>query len=138
MTAGLFERETRPVFYKSKPQKVAVIGGGIAGAAMGYALFTRGCNVTIFEKNGLATGGSGNERGLCNPRISAQRGGEADFYSPAFNLAYNRFKKISEQYDIGFSACGSIHLISDKAKDKRYHSFTGNWGWHQDHDQPQR
>lgn len=133
MTTGIFEKETRQVFYKQKPQRIAVIGGGIAGAAMSYALSTRGCDVTIFEKNGLASGGSGNERGLCNPRISAHRGGEADFYSPAFNLAYHRFTEISKQHDIGFAASGSIHLISDDAKDKRYHSFAQNWGWHRDH-----
>ena len=133
MITGVFQKETRPTFYKPKPQKIAIIGGGIAGAAMSHALVHRKCDVTIFEKNALAAGGSGNDRGLCNPRISSQRGGEADFYSPAFNLAYNRFRKISKDHDIGFSACGSLHLMSDEAKHKRYHSFVENWGWNVDH-----
>lgn len=118
---------------KNRPQKIAVIGGGIAGAALAYTLSLRGCNVTIFEKNGLASGGSGNQRGLCNPRISASKGSEADFYSPAFNLAHRIFANISKEQDIGFKACGSLHMIADENKDKRYHGFKKNWGWHDDH-----
>lgn len=118
---------------KNRPQKIAVIGGGIAGAALAYTLSLRGCNVTIFEKNGLASGGSGNQLGLCNPRISASKGSEADFYSPAFNLGHRIFANISKEQDIGFKACGSLHMIADENKDKRYHGFKKNWGWHDDH-----
>lgn len=117
------------------PQKIAIIGGGIAGATLTYRLSARGCDVTLFEKNGLASGGSGNDRGLCNPRISASKGPEADFYSPAFNLAHRVFADLSINDDIGFQACGSIHMISDENKDKRYHGFKDKWGWHDDHAQ---
>ena len=118
---------------KNRPHKIAVIGGGIAGTALAYTLSLRGCDVTLFEKNGLASGGSGNQRGLCNPRISAGKGSEADFYSPAFNLAHRIFADISKEHDIGFKACGSLHMISDDNKDKRYHGFKKNWGWHDEH-----
>ncbi len=120
-------------YLKAKPQKIAIIGGGIAGAALAYTLSSRGKAITIFEKNELASGGSGNHRGLCNPRISANKGSEADFYSPAFNLAHRIFADISKTHDIGFRACGSLHLISDENKDKRYRGFKKNWGWHDDH-----
>jgi tRNA 5-methylaminomethyl-2-thiouridine biosynthesis bifunctional protein len=134
ITTAIFENGTTPILIKkSKPEKVAIIGGGIAGATLAYSLSSRGCNVTIFEKNGLASGGSGNDRGLCNPRISAGKGSEADFYSPAFNLAHRLFADISKEHDIGFQACGSLHMISDDNKDKRYHGFKKNWGWHDDH-----
>lgn len=133
-TTAIYEHGTNPLLIKKfKPEKIAIIGGGIAGAALAYTLTSRGCNVTIFEKNGLASGGSGNDRGLCNPRISNSKGSEADFYSPAFNLAHRLFADLSKTSDIGFQACGSLHMIADDNKDKRYHGFKKNWGWHDDH-----
>ena len=131
ITSGIFEHGTEPVLIKkTKPEKIAVIGGGIAGASLAYTLSARGCHVTLFEKNTLASGGSGNDRGLCNPRISASKGSEADFYSPAFNLAHRIFAELSQSHDIGFQACGSLHMIADENKDKRYNGFKNNWGWH--------
>lgn len=115
------------------PHKIAIIGGGIAGAALAYTLSARGRDVTLFEKNGLASGGSGNHIGLCNTRITGHRGPEADFYSTAFNLAHRIFANISSAHDIGFDDCGCLHLIIDAAKDKRYTGFANKWGWHSDH-----
>lgn len=133
-TTGILTQGPTPfMLKKSRPEKVAVIGGGIAGASLAYTLSTRGCDITLFEKNGLASGGSGNDRGLCNPRLSAGKGPEADFYSPAFNLAHRLFAELSQTDDIGFKACGSLHMIFDDNKDKRYHGFKKNWGWHDDH-----
>lgn len=131
---GIFEHGTTALILPgTRPEKVAIIGGGIAGAALAYTLSLRGCDITLFEKGGLASGGSGNDRGLCNPRISASKGSEADFYSPAFNLAQRIFSALSKEHDIGFQACGSLHMISDDNKEKRYHGFKNNWGWHDDH-----
>ncbi|MBL8641455.1 MAG: FAD-dependent 5-carboxymethylaminomethyl-2-thiouridine(34) oxidoreductase MnmC [Alphaproteobacteria bacterium] len=118
---------------KAKPEKIAIIGGGIAGAALAHQLSPYVLDITIFEKNGLASGGSGNDRGLCNPRISASKGPEADFYGPAFHLAHQIFGALSENEDLGFKSCGSLHLISDDNKEKRYHGFKDNWGWHDTH-----
>ena len=114
-------------------QKIAVIGGGIAGAAVASALLREGCEVTLFEKNGIASGASGNVRGLCNPRITALREIEADFYGPAFSRANKLYQDISKHTDIGYVTCGSMHLITDDRKDKRYRLFPDNWAWHSDH-----
>ncbi len=114
-------------------QKIGVIGGGIAGAAVAAALTREGCDVVVFEKNGIASGASGNVRGLCNPRITALREIESDFYGPAFSRANTLYRDISKHTDIGYVTCGSMHLINDDRKDKRYRLFPDNWGWHSDH-----
>lgn len=133
MTVGLFEQKINPTIAKDTPQNIAVIGGGIAGASLANALTQRAAKVMIFEKTGLASGGSGNPIGLYNPRLTTSRGFEADFYSPAFVLAHKIFKEISKHNDIGFDACGNLHAITDDQKEKRFHGFIENWGWHTDH-----
>lgn len=133
MTKGIFEGEKPITQNPPSAQNIAIIGGGIAGAALAYSLKNRQADVTIFERNGIATGGSGNQKGLCNPRITASRGPEADFYSPAFQLANKLFADISKEHDIGFTTCGSIHMMNDANKEKRFTDFVKNWDWHNDH-----
>ena len=61
-----FERE----FVPPKNNKVAIIGGGIAGASLAYELHLRGFEVSVFEKNeALGMGASGNECGLLSSLI---------------------------------------------------------------------
>ena len=133
MIVGVCTHQEKVDINQNRPQKIAIIGGGIAGASLAHTLHQNNCDVTIFEKNSLASGGSGNSVGLCNPRITHARGHEADFYSPAFNLAHKLFNDISQNNDIGFLASGNLHAITDAQKEKRFHGFIDNWGWNQDH-----
>ncbi|OIN86775.1 MAG: hypothetical protein AUJ12_03930 [Alphaproteobacteria bacterium CG1_02_46_17] len=130
MIVGTFEGDRGGDDFVIKPQSVAVIGGGIAGVAAASSLHDRGVEVHVYEKNGLASGGSGNVRGLFNPRFTAQRGFESDFYSSAFMQALRVFQNLD---DVGFDPCGSLHLVGDDQKQKRFDGFLGNWDWHQDH-----
>lgn len=133
MSIGIFEQKTPERTLLSIPKKIAIIGGGIAGTCLSYSLSQRGCDVTIFEKNDIASGGSGNIRGLCNPKFTAQRGIESDFYAPAFALAHRLFRDLSRHNDIGFTPCGCLHLFTDEQKERRLRGFQENWGWHGDH-----
>lgn len=112
------------------PEKIAIIGGGIAGAALVHALSPYLPDITLFEKTAIASGGSGNLRGLYNPRITALRGPEADFYSPAFSLAYKKFLQLSQSEAIDFVPNGCLHLMTDDQKENRFRSFIENWSWH--------
>lgn len=61
-----------PVPRAVRPARALVIGGGIAGCAMAWALTQRGVAVTLIESGaGLAGGGSGNPRGILHARFSA-------------------------------------------------------------------
>lgn len=114
-------------------QRVAVIGGGLAGTAAAYVLTQHRYNVDIYEVHDLATGASGNPLGLFNPRFSAQRSAESDFYASAFALAVRTFKTIQSQQDVRYQECGSLHLVTDAEKKKRFAGVSENWGWHTDH-----
>lgn len=130
MTVGVFEGKGIPQKDLTVPHKIAIIGGGIAGASCAASLQRYRKEVHLFEKNGIASGGSGNFRGLFNPRLTKLRGAESDFYSPAFARAVRFFGR---QDDVGFSACGSLHLVTDEDKAKRFQGMAENWGWHADH-----
>ena len=118
--AGAEERKPH-----QSPKRVAIIGGGLAGTACAAVLRGRGINHVIFEAGPeLASGASGNKRGLFNPRFMAQRNEQSDFYAAAYALA-------ARTLDI--EPCGSLHLLIDAEKEKRLRACLENWGWHGDH-----
>ncbi|MDP7143182.1 MAG: bifunctional tRNA (5-methylaminomethyl-2-thiouridine)(34)-methyltransferase MnmD/FAD-dependent 5-carboxymethylaminomethyl-2-thiouridine(34) oxidoreductase MnmC [Alphaproteobacteria bacterium] len=115
-------------------RKVAVIGGGLAGTSCAHVLKQYGLTPVLFEKEqALAAGSSGNDIGLYNPRFSAHRSAEADFYSSAFAMTYRTLTAISEQHDIDFKPCGNLHIATDDRKRDRLARTYKNWGWHEDH-----
>lgn len=116
------------------PKTVAIIGGGLAGTSAAYALRQCGIAAVIYEaSNSLATGASGNMAGLYNPRFTAHRQPEADYFSSAFALAYRQFAHLQNDRDIGFNPCGVLQLMNSPEKEKRYRAFCENQGWHEDH-----
>ncbi len=115
---------------KALIKSVGIIGGGLAGTAMAHALKVRGITAEIFEKDHVGAGASGNALGLFNPRFSAQRGPESDFYGSAYALAERTFKSLP---NIGYHPCGSLHLVTDEDKRKRFTGLIENWGWHSEH-----
>ena len=57
---------------KDRPNSVAILGAGIAGAALARALMDRGVQVTVFDPTNMpASGASGNPLGLVMPRLDA-------------------------------------------------------------------
>lgn len=129
MLAGYFPGEPEPLAHKKG--SVAIIGGGLAGTSCAYVLRQYGFTPVIYEKDAtLAAGASGNRLGLYNPRFTAFRGPESDFYASAYALALRTFGNLD---GIDFNPCGALHLISDEDKRKRLRRTAENWGWHQDH-----
>ena len=107
--------------------KVAIIGGGLAGTACAYVLHQYGADCTIYEAGEtLAAGASGNDLGLYNPRFSAHRTPEAQFYTGAFALALRAFKELD---GIDWNPAGALHLITDEKKEKRFSQMLESWAW---------
>lgn len=115
-----------------KRVKIAIIGGGLAGTSCAYVLKQYGFDPVIYERSdSLASGASGNEMGLYNPRFTAQR----DFASHFFVSAYARFIQFARQAGeaIDYHPCGALHLVNTPEKEKRFHSLVQKWLWHSDH-----
>lgn len=115
--------------------KVAIIGGGIAGCAIAYVLKHSGVSPVIYERGSeLATGASGHARGLYNPRFSAERMPQSDYFISAYALARSTFELITNNGgDIGWNPCGALHLMNDEKKQKRFPQTLANWNWEREH-----
>lgn len=107
--------------------KVAIVGGGLAGCAAAHILKFVGAEPVIYEAGAsLASGASGNSVGLYNPRFTAERTPQSDYYASAFSAALRVFEKFE---DIEWNPCGALHLITDEKKKKRFFQTVDNWGW---------
>lgn len=108
-------------------KRIAIIGGGLAGTACAYVLRQAGLVPVIYEAGPhLAPGASGNPIGLYNPRLSARRTPESDFYSAAFSLAHRAFRELD---DIDWNPCSALHLITGKKKEKQLSQTIQTWNW---------
>lgn len=115
----------------TRPKRIAIIGGGLAGSACAFTLKRRGLEPVLFEReNSIAPGASGNAVGLVNPRFSALRSAQSDFYAGGYALARRTMEGMA---DIGFTPCGTLHLLRDAVKRKRLQDAKTHWGWHEDH-----
>jgi tRNA 5-methylaminomethyl-2-thiouridine biosynthesis bifunctional protein len=68
------------------PVRIAVIGAGIAGAALARAFQDQGVTVSVFASSGQVAA-SGNPAALVTPALDAGGGGRASLYSQAFGRA---------------------------------------------------
>lgn len=106
---------------------VAIIGGGLAGTACAYVLKQNGLRPVIYEASDrLASGASGNDIGLYNPRLSAERHAESDYFTAAYSLALRVFPVLE---NIDWRPCGALHVMNDVKKQKRLPQTCANWGW---------
>ncbi len=129
-------------------KKIAIIGGGLAGTACAYVLKCAGVEPVIYEAGAeIAPGASGNPIGLYNPRLSAHRTPESDFYAHAFRLALETFsslchserlalknldpsaRALQDDNIIDWNPCGALHLITDERKKKQLEQTIETWGW---------
>jgi tRNA 5-methylaminomethyl-2-thiouridine biosynthesis bifunctional protein len=126
----------RKIITPKRNQKIAIIGGGLGGCAAAHHLDKAGHDVTLFEKeSGVAQKASGNMLGLYNPRFRKQLDGESLFYSSAFAHAHSFFEDFTTRqgHDIGYKACGALHVAHSEQKQGRFKAMLKNWAWHDDH-----
>ncbi len=94
-----------------KKTDVAIIGGGVIGASIAYHLAMEGISVSLFEKNGIASGASGTNLGHL---VSLYRAGKIQL-----KLALEQFKifpKLSKELDIDieYKKTGGMVIIKNQ------------------------
>ncbi|MDB5444202.1 MAG: hypothetical protein JWP73_2578, partial [Phenylobacterium sp.] len=67
--------------------RIAIVGGGIAGAAAARAVRALGGEAVVVEAQALGAGGSGNPAALVTPRLDAGLGPPAELFARAFARA---------------------------------------------------
>lgn len=84
---------------------IAIIGGGIASAALAKTLIRRGQNITLYCKDAQpAEGASGNRQGAVYPLLNGPHKGVSRVFAPGFCLPVSlltKQRKISNLITIG-------------------------------------
>lgn len=81
-----------------RPDKVIVIGGGLAGTSTARALAERGISVTLVERHPkLAQEASGNAQGMLYTKLSPQDGLLNQFTLSSFLYAQRHYKQLLQQ-----------------------------------------
>lgn len=112
--------------------RVAIIGGGLAGTACAYVLKQYGYEPIIYERADiLASGASGNEFGLFNPRFSKLRDEFSNFFAPAYAQIIRTLKQSGDEVE--YNPCGALHFMHSQDRVERFSSMVENWQWHPDH-----
>lgn len=111
---------------------VAVIGAGIAGAALGRALTALGRTVTVVEAEGSGAGGSGFPAGLVTPRLDVGDARIAALFAQALERAGGLYRRI----DGAVTAQGVLQLQSGARDEGRFARIAAQPLWPTDAMQP--
>jgi tRNA 5-methylaminomethyl-2-thiouridine biosynthesis bifunctional protein len=76
--------------------RVAIIGAGIAGAALARAFRTLAINPLVFDKVGIGAGASGAAAALVSPRLDAGLGPHAALFAQAFIRACGLYAEVEK------------------------------------------
>jgi tRNA 5-methylaminomethyl-2-thiouridine biosynthesis bifunctional protein len=109
----------------TKPEHVAIIGGGIASACLAYALTKKNINVTLYCKdNEIAQGASSNHVGALFPLIHQQVDDISLFYQQAFWHALKCYKGLdNDGFKFSHDWCGLLEISYKSALEKRQQVF---------------
>lgn len=89
--------------------RLAIIGGGIAGASLAHAARSAGFEAAVFDGTGLACGSSGNPAGLIMPRLDLGDAPSARFFLEAFLYTERLLTEFGRAV---FNPCG-VRLASE-------------------------
>ncbi|MEF1212763.1 FAD-dependent 5-carboxymethylaminomethyl-2-thiouridine(34) oxidoreductase MnmC, partial [Vibrio alginolyticus] len=113
----------------SNLDSIAIIGGGIASAALAKTLVRRGQNVTLYCKDKQpAKGASGNRQGAVYPLLNGPHTGVSRVFAPAFLFARQFVEQAAQEIDFDHDWCGVTQLMwDDKSTDKLEKMLAGNF-----------
>ena len=111
-------RGTWPKHARALPDRIVVIGAGIAGAQVAHKLANRGCQVVVFDAKQIASGGSCQPQGITYTRVSHKFGKLSDFAGLSFVHATDAYAQMvrDEQLtpDTDIQLKGYLQLIDNQ------------------------
>ena len=96
--------------------RIAIIGAGIAGASLAYALRRAGFAPTIYEASAPAHGASGNPAGLIMPRLDAGETPAGAFHANAYLHLLTMLRETGAEF---FNPCGVVHHATNEKERER-------------------
>jgi len=103
------------------PQRIAVLGAGLAGCMTASALAARGFEVSLVDKGSCeAQGASGNPRGVVHPKLYRHQSPAQQFHATAFTLASRLYESHPEREAFDWQSQGVMQLaISNDEQEKQ-------------------
>ncbi len=112
---------TRPAAALSVDARIAIIGAGVAGASLAYALNALGLTPIVYEAQTPASGASGNPAGLIMPRLDVDTTPTAHYFAHAYLHTIRLLNKLQQDAPTPlFNACG-VRLCAAYDHDKARH-----------------
>ncbi len=113
----------------SQHDSIAIIGGGIASAALAKTLSRRGQNVTLYCKDTQpAEGASGNRQGAVYPLLNGSHTNVSRVFAPAFLFARQFVDQAAADIQFDHDWCGVTQLMwDDKSTAKLERILEGNF-----------
>ena len=109
-----------------KNKTALVVGAGLAGLSVAWALTQRGWKVTIVDKcQGVARQASGNPAGLVLPRLSIDNKTDSMFYTSAFLYAISQLDRLQSLTDEQFWFKDGVYSLLEKEKAAKIISENG-------------
>ena len=93
---------------------VAIIGAGINGCSVAYEFIKEGKRVVLFDKEGIASGGSGAAGAFISPKFS-KAGELKEILGDAFVYSYDFYDK---NFPLSFTKAPLVHVAKDEADDE--------------------
>lgn len=99
------------------PKKIVVVGAGIAGASVAYALAQRHISVTVIESKQIASGGSGNLVAVIRP----EPGGAHNPITTLTTLGMQWLVQWLSQHgqEVPHALCGAIRMTRDAVRHQK-------------------
>ncbi|MEP0356741.1 bifunctional tRNA (5-methylaminomethyl-2-thiouridine)(34)-methyltransferase MnmD/FAD-dependent 5-carboxymethylaminomethyl-2-thiouridine(34) oxidoreductase MnmC [Paraglaciecola sp.] len=140
MLAGIYSRPADeplriPYFKRAKATapapRVAIIGGGLAGANCAYALSKRGITASLYCKDaGIAQGASGNIQGGFYPQLNADAGNASQIHATAFTYASRMYRELLRSgANFTHQWCGTLQVAFNDKVTQRYQKLVHNKTW---------
>jgi len=109
-----------PLTIAPRPDRVLVIGAGLAGAHTAAALARRGIRVTVLDAAAAAGGASGNRQGVLYTRLSRRHSSLVDFSLSSFLFAVRLYRDMLEtgalHEGVDGALCGGFQSGVDAAE----------------------
>ncbi|MFD2180207.1 bifunctional tRNA (5-methylaminomethyl-2-thiouridine)(34)-methyltransferase MnmD/FAD-dependent 5-carboxymethylaminomethyl-2-thiouridine(34) oxidoreductase MnmC [Veronia pacifica] len=111
--------KTQDPWYHRQPAShsddIAIIGGGIASAALALSLVKRGKTVHLYcSDNEAGQGASGNRQGAVYPLLNGSNDALSRFFAPAFLFARQFIDQAAEKAEFQHDWCGVTQLGWDQ------------------------
>ncbi|SEM18915.1 bifunctional tRNA (5-methylaminomethyl-2-thiouridine)(34)-methyltransferase MnmD/FAD-dependent 5-carboxymethylaminomethyl-2-thiouridine(34) oxidoreductase MnmC [Halomonas daqiaonensis] len=118
-------REGTPWFSPPAPRRaghVTVIGAGLAGASTAAALARRGVRVTLIDREGPGSGGSGNAQGALYVKLAVDTNLQSRVYLAGLFHSHRWLEALDPQQEL-WRPCGVLQLAMSEKEQARQARF---------------